>query len=325
VDSNESSNTGALSKQKLPVMASHNSGADRSAPASVASSGSRGDFRSAHDNSRHWEAPAYNKDVLRHRALSSVPRNDRDRQRDDPYWSGRDSSRSDQRDRGDTRERTRFHNYTLSTEDRQRSRNAAIARTRGIPSPPVLPQRDSWYGDAPPRIIANPVLNAKPRGPDAHPQSEWAIAQNGPSPPEGDLICPPPDPNYVANEEERITTSRLRPFRERRDGLAPVRRYRDEYVLGMWTTFQICMLEQAYNLCALVNEGSQESYEFFLLIVGDRAAFPLEFRTEGEAYLLSNQQEIEHSYWIVTTGAPRASRTQRHPTQNTRRQNDSHS
>ncbi|KAJ7815206.1 hypothetical protein B0H13DRAFT_1924325 [Mycena leptocephala] len=43
------------------------------------------------------------------------------------------------------------------------------------------------------------------------------------------------------------------------------------------------------------------------------AAFPLEFRTEGEVYLLKHQQDLERSDWTTTTGAARASRNQRHP------------
>lgn len=51
----------------------------------------------------------------------------------------------------------------------------------------------------------------------------------------------------------------------------------------------------------------------FSLIVQNRAAFPLEFRTEGEAYLLRHQQDLERNFWQTTTGAARPPWNHRHP------------
>ncbi|KAJ7503846.1 hypothetical protein B0H11DRAFT_1906249 [Mycena galericulata] len=267
-----------------------------------------------YDKSRHWESPVAREATLRHQALTS-----RERFHKEPYWRDGhfDDAPRDQRDRQFDRNRTRFHNYTLAADDRQRARDASIARSRGLepsPSPPSLSFRDMRHGqDVPPCIVANVDLAALPRGPDGHPQSAWAVAQDRDDPPDDDVVCPPPDPDYVSTEEARILRVRTRPPRDRRDNITPIRRQRDARLLGMWFTAQIATLEQAYNLCALMTEGSAESFTLFSLIVQNHATFPLEFRTEGEAYLMRNQQELGRNYWITTTGTTRASRTERHP------------
>ncbi|KAJ7702740.1 hypothetical protein B0H17DRAFT_1327138 [Mycena rosella] len=296
----EASDAGTDVTTTLPAMASHKR-PDRYADSRSTSS----------TDPRHYESPEHRENVLRHHAMTS-----RDRMQDEPYWQhdNRRSARCDERPWTTQCE----HHAALAEEDRHRAREANIARSRGFAPPPTLPpstvrdrrQRSNRDG-SPIRTRVSPDLQRLPRGPDGHPQSAWAVAQTGPDPPDDEVVCPPANPVYVSLEELRI--SRVRNPHERRDGLPPARRVRDARALGMFFNAQIYTLEQAFNLCALRTEASQEAYEFFSCVVQDHAAFPLEFRSEGEAYLLTHQQELEHGYWFASTGEQRPTRTSRHP------------
>ncbi|KAJ7684898.1 hypothetical protein DFH06DRAFT_1313280 [Mycena polygramma] len=229
----------------------------------------------------------------------------------------------------DDRDRRQFHNYSLAADDRHRAREANVARSRGFsPAESASPRsehrrrsppRHDNKRDTPARTTPNPDLNAMPRGSDAHPQSAWAVAQDSTNPPPDDVVCPPSDTGFIRREMERIEIARQKPFRARHDGLTLTKRVRDERKLGAWMELQISTLRQAYNLCALLAEGSEESYEMFLLTVSNRANFPLEFRSEGDAYLLSRQQELEKTYWTAATGEPRPSRNEKTRSSGSRR------
>ncbi|KAJ7029321.1 hypothetical protein C8F04DRAFT_1264983 [Mycena alexandri] len=109
-----------------------------------------------------------------------------------------------------------------------------------------------------------------------HGSSAWAVRQAGPDAIVDNDECPPPEANYVAQEEERIEQARTKPVKSGQ--------YHD------------LTLEQAINLLAFLNDGQQEAWEL-----------------EGEAYLMRYQQDIERSWWRTTTGATRPSRAERHP------------
>ncbi|KAJ7235138.1 hypothetical protein B0H12DRAFT_1238819 [Mycena haematopus] len=281
-----------------------------------------------------WESPMYQEDLLRHRAFSTM---DRDRYRDDSRSSSRDynapvsdrrsdsGSRHDRRDNGYTTERARFHNYSLVMDDRDRARDMAITRNRG----PVR-QRSRSPGPRDrrptpvPRTIPNPDIRMMRRGADAHPQSRWAIAQTGSPPPLGDVVCPPPDTGYVARETARIAMTAGKPLHARKDGQAPMRHERTAAALGPWLHLQVATIAQAYNVAALLGEGSQETYALFKNIINNCAVFPIDFRSEGEAYLITNQQELDRSYWIASTGARRGAHEVDGRGSTSNRSNDTH-
>ncbi|KAJ7197074.1 hypothetical protein C8J57DRAFT_1263023 [Mycena rebaudengoi] len=77
---------------------------------------------------------------------------------------------------------------------------------------------------------------------------------------------------------------------------------------------QIATITQALNIIAWLRIAQQEAYEMFSLIVQNCSVRPLEFLSEGEAYLLCNQQEIERNWWITVMGHPRPPRHVQHST-----------
>ncbi|KAJ7499518.1 hypothetical protein FB451DRAFT_1385216 [Mycena latifolia] len=245
------------------------------------------------DDDRHYEGDRYREEVLRHRAITS---RDHDRRSDEPDINFGERPRYDKRLRHDDRSEqvfdcVRFHTYSMEVEDGLRAREAARSRYQATP---IARER---AGPLPMRTRDSPSLNNMPRAADAHPQSAWAIAQSGPEPPEDDVTCPPADPEYIELEELRIL--KVRNPRERRDGLAPSMCTHALHLLGAWFHCQIQMLDQVYNLCALLAEGQQETYKFFRLTVQNLSAFPCSFRTEGEALLMRHQQELERAYWMA--------------------------
>ncbi|KAJ7503830.1 hypothetical protein B0H11DRAFT_1906236 [Mycena galericulata] len=272
---------------------------------------------SSRDYDRHYESPRYREDVLRHEALTS-----RDRFRDEPYWGSR--PRYPPREDRDAVERERLRDYhrSQSEADRTRAREVRVARERGYapqPPPPHPSFRDSRRGDqSPRRIIESPDLRAAPRGRDGHPQSPWAIARADPDFDESDDDVHS-DVDYVNNEEGRI--SRVRSKAPRADSQAPALRPRDSR-LEDWQFREICSIEQARNFVGWLSCGQQGTYEKLSFIVSHASARPLEFRTEGEAYLLRYQQDLDRTYWTAATGAPRAPRAQRHPNIHDRRLDD---
>ncbi|KAJ7260973.1 hypothetical protein B0H12DRAFT_1069650 [Mycena haematopus] len=274
--------SGTTTSAAPPTMTAQVATTGYSTPESITSSDSRD--RAPHfgrDNSRTWESPTYQADVMRHRAMTP----DRERARDDNRWTHRDTGspgyfrrpeNNYKNDRRDHSERPRFHNYALMSDDHQRARDTAADRNRGTQRRRSRSPHNRERRATAPRLIDNPDIAAMPRGPDAHPQSRWAVAQNSGHPPAGDVVCPSPDPSYVSRETARVAHAMSRPFNPRRDGHTP---------------------------------GSNETYAFFKNVINTCAFAPTEFRSEGESYLVSGQQAIEDAYWDITTGPRHAAHT----------------
>ncbi|KAJ6450555.1 hypothetical protein C8R47DRAFT_1230210 [Mycena vitilis] len=252
------------------------------------------------DDSRRHDSYAHEEE-LRYRASHSM--RDRPRMRDEPAWG--EGNR-------DSRRPTPYPKYAF---EGTRSRNGLPPmRSAPPPQPRVTPQVPPGMVRMVPdpvRTFDNPDLSMAPRGPDGHPQSEWAIRQAGPDATVDD-DCPPPDLGYAAAEEERIAKARVKPLKEGRTH-QPVWREDNPRLLGRFYRTQITTLEQAFNLISFLDAGQQEARELFETVTQNLAAFPLHFRTEGEAYLLRNQQDIEAAWWVTITGRRRASRQERHP------------
>ncbi|KAJ7812112.1 hypothetical protein B0H13DRAFT_2383419 [Mycena leptocephala] len=273
--------------------------------------------------SEYLGTPQYREEMLHHHALSS-----RSRFRDEPAWGGRRprydprNARPDydnrdilDRDRFRERERDRDRELEFYHEERmlRKSRTPRI-KTR-------TPRREETPADVgPPRLF--PSLNPRlaSRGPDGHPQAPTTVTRVA----EG-FMAPAPDPDYATHEEERITRSvaatrkvesRLvtpsdfestqKTGKEKGKEVATGARIRDER-LGMWQFLSIANLHQAYNLVEWLNQGEDSAYELFLLVVQNASADPSAFRTEGEAHIIMNQQDLERRWWITTRGVARAS------------------
>ncbi|KAJ7018847.1 hypothetical protein C8F04DRAFT_1198405 [Mycena alexandri] len=240
---------------------------------------------------------------LRHRAMAS---RDRDRFADEPYWD------NSQRMRDNNRKHP-YHNHDGIRGRGPHTANAEYATNRNTripPPPPTLRQARTGLPD-PIRTIDNPDLSLAPRGPDGHPQSEWAIRQANTTTVKHD-DCPNPNPNYAEVEEERITRVREKPLASGNIS-QPNWREGDPRLLGRFYRLQVHTLEQAYNLVSFLDVGQQEAFEWFTLIVGNLAAHPRNFHTEGEAYLMRYQQDIDKAWWVTTTGVTRPPRHERHP------------
>ncbi|KAJ7446038.1 hypothetical protein B0H11DRAFT_1930379 [Mycena galericulata] len=273
--------------------------------------GSASGYASQSDDSR---APDMGReDALRYRALSS-----RDRYSNEPYW---DDGRFDTRpqfdnrrphaQRGNATERRRDHNFAFADDSRA---TRDIARPRAI-SPPRIPPsmavRD--HGD-PPRIIPSQDLRLAPRGSDGHPQSTWALRQSDPESILDEDSCPGPDVEFCAEEEARIGRAHAKSINPlNNNNIVSVWNEGNPRLLGRFHRCQIQTLHQAYNLIAFMQIGQQEAYELFMQTTQNLAAFPLRFRTEGEAHLMRHQQQIDRAWWTTTTGAPRPPRHVRHP------------
>ncbi|KAK7035667.1 hypothetical protein R3P38DRAFT_2771294 [Favolaschia claudopus] len=296
----------------------------RSTPGSTVSNTSRGS--SSHlEDSRVWESPQYQSDVVRHRNWSA---RERDRQPEDRY--GRDDRRNYQRDRSVS---PRRQNFIYVHEDRRRARDTNSERNRNYRerTPPPASRRErtppptrrsppptrqpspARRDENPPRIIANPEIWTMPRGADGHPQSAWATAiaaglqiVDGPQ-------KPSPNPGFVPQEYARVTAVCSKLETPRPDGRLPHRHRGDFQKMGPWWNLHVGTIDQAFNVIGLIAQGSRETYEFWKMVTGNCAAFPREFRSEGESTLLSRQTEIETLYWTTTTGAPRAAREARQP------------
>ncbi|KAJ7037607.1 hypothetical protein C8F04DRAFT_1232469 [Mycena alexandri] len=255
------------------------------------------------DDSRRFGDTPGQEDELRHRAMAS---RDRDRFADEPYLDNAQRMR-------DSNRRHPYNNYDGNRNRGSHAANAEYANNRGNrapPPPPTLRQARTGLPD-PTRTIDNPDLALAPRGPDGHPQSEWAIRQANTTTVEHD-DCPNPNPNYANVEEERIARVREKPLAAGNIS-QPDWREGNPRLLGRFYRLQIHTLEQAYNLVSFLDVGQQEAFEWFTLIVGNLAAFPRNFRTEGEAYLMRYQQDIDKAWWVTTTGITRPPRHERHP------------
>ncbi|KAJ7471586.1 hypothetical protein B0H11DRAFT_2237139 [Mycena galericulata] len=289
----------------MPGMAVHPDRPGRYTPDTGSASG----YASRSDDSR---APDMGReDDLRYRALSS-----RDRYSNEPYW---DDGRFDTRPRFDNRphhaqrsnnnERRRDHNFAFA-DNRVHTRELVRPRPNTPPrTPPSMAVRD--IGD-PPRIIPSQDLHLAPRGSDGHPQSAWALRQADPESILDEDSCPGPDVDFCAEEEARIVRTHAKPI-NLLNNLAPLWNEGNPRLLGRFHHCQIQTLHQAYNLIAFMQNGQQEAYELFMQTTQNLAAFPLRFRTEGEAHLMRHQQQIDRTWWINTTGGPRPPRHVRHP------------
>ncbi|KAJ6449144.1 hypothetical protein C8R47DRAFT_1084806 [Mycena vitilis] len=253
------------------------------------------------DDSRRQDSLAYEEE-LRYRASSSA--RDRPRFRDEPVWDNRNRRPTPY---SSAYEGTRSRN----TSDDGRRHRAIIAGPPGPRGPLVDPPPAVRGVPDPVRTLDNPDLLLAPRGPDGHPQSEWAIRQAGADTSMEDE-CPPADPGYAAAEEARIERARTKPLKEGR-AVQPSWREGNQRLQGRFYCAQITTLEQAFNLIAFLEAGQQEAYELYSTLTQNLAAFPLHFRMEGEAYLMRHQQDIETSWWITVTGVRRPSRGDRHP------------
>ncbi|KAJ7606448.1 hypothetical protein DFH06DRAFT_1347982 [Mycena polygramma] len=267
------------------------------------------------DDSRRHDSFSHEVE-LRHRASSSVC--DRPRFRDEPVWdNGSRNRRPNPYSFAYEGSRSRYAQQ-FAAEGQQRSRAPTGAPPRGVHGPSSPPAPPCPPAD-PLRILDNPDLSLSPRGPDGHPMSEWAIKQAGPEPCVEDE-CPPSDDNYAATEEARIERARTKPLKLGR-AVQPVWRDNNQRLLGRFHRCQIVTLEQAFNLISFLNAGQQEAWELYSTFTQNLAAFPLLFRTEGKAYILCHQQDIERSWWITVTGEARTPRHERHPGPSTLRRN----
>ncbi|KAJ7029158.1 hypothetical protein C8F04DRAFT_1187942 [Mycena alexandri] len=259
---------------------------------------------SSSEDSRRVDGTFGHEDELRHRAIAS---RDRDRFSDEPYWDNRQRARADNR-------RHLYNNYdgahgrgwNVSSAENTQNRTP-----RGQPPPPPTLREARSRAPEPIQTLDNPDLSLAPRGPDGHPQSEWAIRQANSTTIEHN-DCPPSDPRYPELEEERIARVRERPLAAGNIS-QPAWREGNPRLLGGFYRLQIHTIEQAFNLISFLDVGQQEVYELYTLIVGNLAAYPRTFRTEGEAHLMRFQQEIDRAWWITTTGVTRPPRHERHP------------
>ncbi|KAJ7253139.1 hypothetical protein C8J57DRAFT_1237493 [Mycena rebaudengoi] len=163
--------------------------------------------------------------------------------------------------------------------------------------------RHQYNGSDAPRIVASPELCLAPRGCNGHPHAPDTVRRT--------------DPDYVGSEDNVASDfdyvereeSRLAELRSRTPNLnetASATQLHDSR-LGLFIYLQIANIAQALNLIAWLRVAQQETYEMFSLIVQNCSACPADFRSEGESYLLRNQQDIERTWWITVMGRPSGS------------------
>ncbi|KAJ7434623.1 hypothetical protein B0H11DRAFT_1938389, partial [Mycena galericulata] len=221
--------------------------------------------------------------------------------------------RQDQRNYAGAGDRTRNYNIAFAEDTRMHARAVGRATSRGTTPPPtpLAPLVRSRPPGDPPRIIPSPDLRLAPRGPDGHPQSPWAVRRASPESIDDDDDGPIPDPEFSTIEEARIARFRSKPLNDQR--APPIWNPGNPRLLGRFHHHQIQTLDQAYNIISFLHNGQDEAYELFQVINQNGSGFPEVFRTEGEAYLIRHQQELERMWWNTTTGAPRPPRHVRHP------------
>ncbi|KAJ7222697.1 hypothetical protein C8J57DRAFT_1253646 [Mycena rebaudengoi] len=267
----------------------------------------------AQDSDRHWESPQHRDDLLRQQAMQTRPRF-----RNEAHWSGtHQRSRSPHWETSSTdyASRIRDDHRRVTEDNRVRAREEAVACNRAstpnaqAPTPGSLIGHRYGNNDAP-RIVPSPELRLAPRDSDVHPLAPETVRCSDPDY-VGSDNRPASDFDYVEREESRLADLRARPPNPNETVLAM--RLRDSR-LGLFLYLQIATLMQALNIVAWLRVAQQEAYEMFSLIVQNCSARPLEFRSEGEAYLLRNQQEIERNWWIMVTGRPRPPRHVWHST-----------
>ncbi|KAJ7714887.1 hypothetical protein DFH07DRAFT_974332 [Mycena maculata] len=260
---------------------------------------SRSIASSDNPDTRRYEPREYRDDLARQHQFSAW-----ERFRDEAFWGHR-GPRYDPRnfrpEYPEPLERERDRYYDSDREDQVRARETRQQRSR---PPPHDAHRE------PERLFPSPDICAARCGPDAHPIARTADLLDADTDMDGTSVAElTPDPDYVTREEECIARARVHASRDP-NGPEPVIRPRDAR-LGIWRHLQLASLAQAHNLRDWLELGEESAFEFFQLLVQNGAALPLEFRSEGEAYIMRNQQTLERGWWITTTGVARLPRAER--------------
>ncbi|KAJ7721080.1 hypothetical protein DFH07DRAFT_972423 [Mycena maculata] len=258
----------------------------------------------------YYEPPAYQEERLHQEVYSSMHRS---RDGGSRYKYGyRDDRDLDERDRIRDTRRTYINN------DRTHARDAQWARNHGMaPHSPYPPAsvRDARCNDADKRRVESPDLSLAPRGRDGHPLSPWALLRLD-SEYEVSDDSEEEDPDYIAEEEKRIERARVRP--RSANSQPPALRTRDSR-LEAWEFRDMSSILQARNLAGWIAVAQTGAYEKMGQIINHASARPLDFRSEGDAYIIRNQKELERTYWTAATGGPRLPRAVRHPNTSDRR------
>ncbi|KAJ7430846.1 hypothetical protein B0H11DRAFT_2262835 [Mycena galericulata] len=255
-------------------------------------------------------------DALRHRTLSLRKHFSNELFWQDARFDNRPcygTRRQDQCNHATGGDRLRNHNIAFTEDTRTHVRAIGRANSRGTTPPPFIPAPPAWdrMVSEQPRILACPNLRLAPRGPDSHPQSPWALRRTSPDSIDDDDNGPHDDPDFVANEEDGIVRFNAKPLKDARS--QPFWNDGNPHLLGRFHHCQIQTLEQAYNLISFLHIGQGEAYERFQVINQNGSGFPEVFRSEGEAYLIRHQQELERMWWNTTTGMSQPPRHVRHP------------
>ncbi|KAJ6517367.1 hypothetical protein C8R47DRAFT_1063056 [Mycena vitilis] len=261
-------------------------------------------------------------DMLRYHALSS-----RERFHDEPAWGGRrprydprnSRANDDYREERDREQLEREQQRLRERErrdrhlDRERERELELqARERDAMKMPHWVQRDTRHeisrdnprdtpremrrdtartdarrdekrreASPPPRLFPLPDPTLAPRDAAGHPLAAQTIARAA-SDYDGPAAAGAPSATYVAEEEDRVARHLAKDKGK-----------------------------ETVNLIEWLEQGEDTAYEKFKFIVQNASALPADFRAEGEAFILSQQQRIEHTWWTTTRGGPRPNRAER--------------
>ncbi|KAJ7027756.1 hypothetical protein C8F04DRAFT_1189311 [Mycena alexandri] len=225
---------------------------------------------SSSEDSRRFEGNSGHDEELRQRAMTS---RDRERFADKPYWE------NGQRIRADTR-RHPYNNYESG------------ARTRGFSSTEhgVQSQRAEYHPPPPTLRQARTGLPDPTRTIDTQ-TSTWLLGDQTATP------NPSGRSGRQVRRQSNMTTALLRtpampPAEEER-----IARTREKPLAAG-------NIKQAYNLISFLDAGQQEAFELYSIIVGNLAAYPRTFRTEGEAHLMRFQQDIDRAMVDYHDGRP---------------------
>ncbi|KAJ7673457.1 hypothetical protein B0H17DRAFT_1208405 [Mycena rosella] len=128
--------------------------------------GSRSLSGSTSDDSHHYVPAQLQREVNRHRSITEPYYID-ERTDHRPHYDGRPPYAQGP---ATVRERNRFNDYSIYNMDHARARKT----------------EHEWenINPASPHIIESPSPSNFPHGPDGHPQSPWAVRQNGDAPPD---------------------------------------------------------------------------------------------------------------------------------------------
>ncbi|KAJ7710626.1 hypothetical protein B0H17DRAFT_1324280 [Mycena rosella] len=205
-----------------------------------------------------------------------------DRFRDKPYWSLCSQCYDPRNTHPD------YHDWDVLDRDRFAERERENFRRHWLSTfnmPPLC------MDDRRAPVENNPPPDARKalRSPDGHPMMPRIVAKCGEDF-EGDED-PPSDDGYLKREEERLLRVAVTRSKAHKKGVADP--------------------PAAINLCEFLDTGEESAYEKFVFMIQNLAAVPTDFCTEGEAYVMKHQQQLECNWWIKTRGAPRQSRMER--------------